>query len=91
MAEKTTSIKIDQETWLKAKLLAVKRGVTLKSVIEDLLLGEIKADEFLGEKAKLTAKGLIEVLEERREAGQPPFIIISKRRAVEIVREHRGR
>ncbi|MCS7137472.1 MAG: hypothetical protein NZ941_03775 [Candidatus Caldarchaeum sp.] len=91
MNEKITSIKVNPETWRKAKLLAVKRGVTLKSIVEDLLMGEIKADEVLGEVPELKVSSLMKALEQRRGAGQMPFVIISKKRAVDIVREHRSR
>lgn len=90
MSGKTTSIKIDPETWRRAKLLAVKRGATLKSVIEEMLVSEILADEFVGE-AAVEVSGYMNVLEERRKSGQMPFVIKSRRRAVDLVKEHRGR
>jgi len=89
MVDKVTSIKIDSELWRRAKLLAVKRGVTLRSILEDLLLGEVRADEFLGDVVGVRSSGLMEVLEGRRRSGLVPFTITSSRRAVDIVREQR--
>ena len=91
MADKVTSLKIDSDTWRKAKLLAVKRGVTLKSMIEGLLQAEIKADEVCEGLDRLSfSTELFKILEERRKSGRVPLLIGSKRSAVEIVREHRG-
>ncbi len=42
--KKTTSIKIDKETWVKSKILAVKKGKTLAELIEDLLVEAIKKE-----------------------------------------------
>jgi len=89
MPDKVTSLKIDSETWRKAKLLAVKRDVSLKSMIERLLLSEVKADEMVGEGVS-RSDGLSHILESRRREGKMPFTIKSERRAVELVREHRG-
>jgi len=45
MAEKITSIRIEEELWKKAKILAVKRGIVLKNLVEELLSSEVEADE----------------------------------------------
>jgi len=46
MTEKITLLKLDPELWRKVKLLAIKRGVTLKSLIEELLALEVEGEEF---------------------------------------------
>lgn len=87
--EKTTSLKIDPELWKRVKLLAVKRGVTLKSLIEELLFLEVEGEELSLSEAGVSTR-LLEALEERRRRGMVPFTIESKRSAVELVREGRG-
>jgi len=91
MTAKVTSLKIDPELWKKAKMLALKRGATLKSLIEELLSNEVKADEFLGEGKSGASEELLEALKKRREGGLLPFIISSRKSAVELVKEGRGR
>lgn len=89
MGEKVTSLKVDPELWKKVKLLAVKRGVTLKSLVEELLALEVAGEEFLeGEKGISTE--MLKALEEKRSKGSNPFVIKSKKSAVELVREGRG-
>ncbi|MGB9717193.1 MAG: hypothetical protein ACPL4E_01965 [Thermoproteota archaeon] len=89
MGEKITSLKIDPELWKKVKLLAVKRGITLKSLIEELLTLEVEGEEFLLGEANASTE-LLETLEERRKKGLMPFTIKSKKSAVELIREGRG-
>jgi macrodomain Ter protein organizer (MatP/YcbG family) len=89
MTAKITSLKIDPELWKKVKLLAVKRGITLKSLIEELLILEVEGEEFF-EGETPTSKELLTALEERRRKGTAPFVIKSKKSAVELVREGRG-
>jgi hypothetical protein len=89
MNEKVTSLKIDPELWKKAKLLAVKRGVTLKSLVEELLTLEVEGEELLEGETGASAE-LLKALEERRREGSTPFAIKSKKSAVELLREGRG-
>ncbi|MBO3799290.1 MAG: hypothetical protein QXU11_09530 [Thermoproteota archaeon] len=86
--EKVTSLKIDPELWKKVKMLAVKRGVTLKSLIEELLVLEVEGEEFSLGEANVSTQ-LLETLEERSRRGLLPFTIKSKRSAVELVKEGR--
>ena len=86
--DKVTSIRIDQELWRKAKIMAVKRGVTLRSIIEELLAEEVEAEELAGE--EIAVSGEIKALEEERKKGRIPFKVISEKSAVELVREGRG-
>lgn len=89
MTEKITSIRIDKELWKKAKILAIKRGIVLKDLVEELLLSEVKGEEFI--KSMKISEELMNSLKERADKGEIPFIISSKKSAVELVREGRGR
>ncbi|MHA1589775.1 MAG: hypothetical protein ACTSVA_04105 [Candidatus Njordarchaeales archaeon] len=90
MGEKITSIRINEEIWKKAKILAIIEGITLKSLIEDALITVIEGDE-IARKFKRTAKrGVLEKLKEARRRGLLPFQIISEKTAVELVKEGRG-
>ncbi len=88
-----TSIKIDPELWKRAKLIAVRKGTTLKSIIESLLSGEVEAEE--AEEAEYeglnVSEELLKALVEKRQKGELPFAIQSRMRAVELVREGRGK
>lgn len=88
MSEKITSIKINPELWKKVKLLVIERGSSLKSLLEELLINEIEAEELVKEEFK-TSESLLKVLEERRKEGQIPFIISIQKSATELVREER--
>jgi len=87
MTEKITFLKLDPELWRKVKLLAIKRGVTLKSLIEELLALEVEGEEFFEGEIR-TSKELLAALEERKK-GRVPFVIKSKKSAIELVREGR--
>ncbi|QOJ78932.1 hypothetical protein IG193_00245 [Infirmifilum lucidum] len=84
MKEKVTSIRVDPELWKKAKILSVKRGTTLKSLVEELLRLEVEADELASEGAGVSEE-LLRALEERRKAGLVPFTIRSGKSAVELL------
>lgn len=88
MSEKITSIKINSELWKKVKLLAIERGISLKSLLEELLINEIEAEELAKEEFK-TSESLLKALEERRKEGQIPFTISIQKSAIELVREER--
>jgi len=87
--EKVTSIKVDSELWKAAKLLAVRRGVSLKAMIESLLIAEVEADLSSVDELQVSEEHLKRLLK-RRKRGKPPFMIRSERSAVELVREGRG-
>lgn len=88
MSEKITSIKINPELWKKVKLLVIERGLSLKSLLEELLINEIEAEELVKEEFKIS-ESLLKILEERRKEGQIPFIISIQKSAIELVREER--
>lgn len=89
MAEKITSIRIDSELWKKAKILAIKRGIVLKDLVEELLLNEVRAEEFM--KSIHVSEELMQKLQDRIDKGEIPFTISTDKTAVELVREGRGR
>ena len=88
MAEKITSIRIDNELWKKAKILAIKRGIVLKNLIEELLSNEVRAEELM--KNVRVSEELMQKLQDRADKGEIPFTISSNKTAVELVREGRG-
>ena len=89
MTEKITSIRIDEELWKRAKILAIERGIVLKNLVEQLLTNEIVGHELV--KDPEFSEELFQSLEEAVSAGEMPFVISSKKTAVELVREGRGR
>jgi len=89
MAEKITSIRIDEELWKKAKILAIKRGIALKDLVEELLSNEVRAEEFM--KNLHVSEELMQKLQDRVDKGEIPFVISTSKTAVELIREGRGR
>ncbi len=86
--EKITSIRIDRELWKKAKILAIKRGLVLKNLIEELLSNEVEADELTN---KLSfSQQLMDALKQARTEGKVPSAIFSSKSPVELIREGRG-
>lgn len=84
MTEKITSIRIDNDLWKKAKILAIKRGIVLKDLVEELLSNEVRGEEFT---QSLPVSGeLMQSLQDRVDKGEVPFIISTNRTAVELVR-----
>ena len=88
MAEKITSIRIDKELWKKAKILAIRRGVVLKKLVEELLSSEVEADE-LTRKLNFSQE-LMKQLKDARSKGKVPFVISSRKSSVELIKEGRG-
>ncbi|MGB9758479.1 MAG: hypothetical protein ACP5KW_06475 [Thermoproteota archaeon] len=87
--DEVTSVRINAELWRKVKILAAKRGVTLRSIIEELLAMEVEAEELLSEKATVD-ESIVEALLKERKKGKIPLVIVSKKTTVELVREGRG-
>jgi len=88
MAEKITSIRIEEELWKKAKILAVKRGIVLKNLVEELLSSEVEADELT--KSLSFSQQLMDDLRDARTKGKVPFVISSRKSSVELIKEGRG-
>ncbi len=89
MSEKITSIRIDKELWKKAKIIAIKRGIVLKNLVEELLSNEVRGEEFMQDIHVL--EELMQKMQERADRGEIPFTIHSNKTAVELIREGRGR
>jgi predicted DNA-binding ribbon-helix-helix protein len=89
MVEKITSIRIDKELWKKAKILAIKRGIVLKDLVEEVLSSEVRADELA--KSIQVSQELMQKLQDRVDKGEIPFTIVTNKTAVELVKEGRGR
>jgi predicted DNA-binding ribbon-helix-helix protein len=89
MTEKITSIRIDNELWKKAKILAIKRGIVLKNLVEELLSNEVRGEDYM--KSTHVSEELMQKLWDRADKGEIPFTITTNKTAVELVREGRGR
>jgi len=90
MTDKVTSIRIKENLWKDAKILAIEEGVTLKALIEELLESVVQGAR-LAKKFKLeTQKDVLEILRFKRKKGEIPFTIVHEKTAVELVREGRG-
>lgn len=88
MTEKITSIRIDSDLWKKAKIVAIKRGIVLKDLVEELLSNEVRAEEFM--QNLRVSEELMQMLQDRVTEGEIPFTISTNRTAVELVGEGRG-
>lgn len=88
MQEKITSIRIDEELWKKAKILAIKRGMVLKKLVEEILSSEVEADEWT--KGLKFSQEFMNELKDARGKGNVPFRISSRKSSVELVKEGRG-
>ncbi len=86
--EKVTSIRIDRELWKKAKILAIKRGLVLKNLIEELLSNEVEADELLTNKPSFSQQ-LMDAFKQARTEGKVPLAISSSKSPAELIREGR--
>ncbi len=90
MKDKVTSIRVREDLWREAKILAIKEGITLKVLIEELLESMVQGAK-LAEKFQLDIQeDALNVLRSKRRKGEIPFSIIHGKTAVELVREGRG-
>lgn len=90
MKDKVTSIRIREDLWKAAKILAVEEGVTLRALIEELLESVVQGAR-LAKKFELgVQEDILKVFKSKREKGEIPFIIVHEKTAVELVREGRG-
>ena len=90
MKDKVTSIRIKENLWRNAKILAIEEGVTLKALIEELLESVVEGAR-LAKKFQLgVQEDVLEVFRSKRKRGEMPFIILHEKTAVELVREGRG-
>ena len=91
MKAKTTSIRVDPELWKRAKIAAIKEGVTLSDLVREAISIVVDWRQFVDELQLDVDKDLLEKMLERRREGDLPFIIVSEKTAVELVREGRDR
>ena len=92
MKEKVTSIRVDEDLWKKAKILAIKEGFSLEALIEELLRSAVEGAKLVEKIGRISSadKNILEMLRARRVKGKNPFEIIHEKTAVELVREGRG-
>ncbi|MCS7366541.1 MAG: DUF6364 family protein [archaeon YNP-WB-062] len=65
--DKRVSLRINEELWRKAKILAAIRGVTLKSMIEELLKREIEAERILKDETSISEEDINLLMKKRIE------------------------
>ncbi len=90
MKDKITSIRIKEELWRNAKILAIEEGITFRALIEELLESVVQGARLAKEFQLWVQNDVLEVLMSRRERGQAPLTIVHEKTAVELVREGRG-
>ncbi len=90
MREKITSIRIKEELWKAAKILAIEEGIPLKALIEEALSILIEGNKIAKDFKYVTMTDTLEKLKDLRKRGLLPFQITSEKTAVELVREGRG-
>ncbi len=90
MGSKVTSIRIREDLWKEAKILAVKEGVSLKSLIEALLESVVQGAKLTEKFQQKIQNDALNILEKKRMEGETPFSIIHEKTAVELVKEGRG-
>jgi len=82
---------VDPELWKRAKIAAIKEGVTLSDLVREAISIVVDWRQFVDELQLDVDKDLLEKMLERRREGDLPFIIVSEKTAVELVREGRDR
>jgi len=91
LKSKITSIRIDPELWKRAKIAAVEEGITLSDLVQEAISIIVDWRQIVDEFQLNVDKSLLNKMLEKRESGDLPFIIVSKKTAVELVREGRDR
>lgn len=91
MKSKITSIRIDLELWKRAKIAAVEEGITLSDLVQEAISIIVDWRQIVDEFQLNVDKSLLDKMLKIRESGDLPFIIVSKKTAVELVREGRDR
>ena len=90
VGEKVTSIRIKEDIWKAAKVYSIEEDIPLKSLIEEALIMFIEGKKMVRNLEVNIREDIIRKLEMARKKGKLPFRIVSKKTAVEIVREGRG-
>jgi len=90
LKDKITSIRIREDLWRDAKILAIEEGITLRALIEELLESAVQGAN-TAKKFRLEVQDdVLEVFRSRRKRKEVPFTIVHEKTAVELVREGRG-
>jgi len=88
--DKITSIRIREDLWKDAKILAIEEGITLKALIEELLNSVVQGARLAKKFQLWTQDDVLGVLRSKRKRKEDPFTIVHEKTAVELVREGRG-
>lgn len=79
MRDKVTSIRIKEEVWREAKILAIKDGITLKQLIEELLESVISGNRWTEKLQSNVQEDILEVFRSKRRRRKLPFKIIHEK------------
>ena len=91
LGNKITSIRVDEETWKKAKIAAIEEEITLSELVKEALDIVIGWREIIdGANLDIDQETLKKMLESSAR-GEKPLIIETEKTAEEIVREGRDR
>ncbi len=91
MGGKVTSIRVDPELWKRAKIAAIEEGVTLSDLIQEAISIVVDWRQLVDELQLNVDQNLLEKMIKAKSRGRSPFIIVSDKTAVELVREGRDR
>ncbi|MEX0568174.1 MAG: hypothetical protein Q6363_003320 [Candidatus Njordarchaeota archaeon] len=91
MGNKVTSIRVDPELWKRAKIVAIEEGVTLSDLIQEAISIVVDWRWLVDELQLNVDMNLLEKMIEAKSRGRKPFVIVSDKTAVELVREGRDR
>jgi len=91
MGRKVTSVRVDPELWKRAKIAAIEEGVSLSDLIQEGISIIVDWRKFVDEFQMNVDKDLLDEMIKRRKQGKLPFIIVSEKTAVELVKEGRDR
>ena len=91
LGNKVTSIRIDEETWKRAKIAAIEEETTLSELVKDALDIVIGWREIIDDTNLNFDEETLKKMLESRSRGEKPFKIEARKTAEEIVREGRDR
>jgi len=91
LGNKVTSIRVDPELWKRAKIVAIEEGVTLSDLIQEAISIVVDWRWLVDELQLNVDMNLLEKMIEAKSRGRKPFVIVSDKTAVELVREGRDR
>ena len=91
MKNKVTSVRINPELWKRAKITAIEEGITLSKLLEEALSIIIDWRDIVRDARLNIDEDVLRRMKELRNKRKLPFIIMSEKTAVELVREGRDR